>query len=553
MENSISSFSRKKELVIFLGIVVLFLALRLPALYAPYHQDEYKWPILMNPALSAPGSVPHPPLSEAIYRATFKIFGEDNFRVTPFLFSLMNLVLLYIVVKKRHGVRPALWSSLFFTLSFYGILASLMVDTDGAILPFFLLLSLYFYEEFKSNGSKKFVWAGLLVLSLLGGLLVKMSFILVLGALILDFIWDRQDKTRILVASLGFLALVGVVLYLAQSIFAGFDLSTVISYSKKFMTGFADRNFFQTAIQLTKALFYLSPFLVFAFLFSFVPYKREIRLFHIFIGLGLIFYLGLFDFSGGALDRYLQFLIIPLCVVAGFLFQSIQWQNKKFIYSSILIALVIFFIQFFPQYVPSLHPKSEWIGRILSLKWNFLYPFTGGSGPLTFYVSFAFLGLSWIFGAIITGIYLWKKNLRAEALTCLLLLGLVYNAVFAEEYLFGKMNGSAAKLVGDAAAFIAKNPDIKKVVVYNDNGGREIQKTGKYEKRLYTSPQFDLMVKIETINNFKGHYLEIDAPPIDPASVYRSYLDSCKVIYEQKSGYINSRIYDCRNAPKITE
>src|SRR3989344_1675118 len=131
----------KKEYLLFLGILALFLMLRLPAIHAPYHQDEYKWPIIVNPALTAPGGIPHPPLSEAIYTATFNLFGSDNFRVTPLIFSVFNLALLYMVVRRRYGVMVALWSSLFFTLSFYGVLASLMVDTDGAVLPFFFLLS----------------------------------------------------------------------------------------------------------------------------------------------------------------------------------------------------------------------------------------------------------------------------------------------------------------------------------------------------------------------------------------------------------------------------
>ena len=58
----------KKEYIILLGIVVLFLVLRIPGLDNLYHQDEYKWPIIVNPALTEPGGIPHPPVGEFIYR-----------------------------------------------------------------------------------------------------------------------------------------------------------------------------------------------------------------------------------------------------------------------------------------------------------------------------------------------------------------------------------------------------------------------------------------------------------------------------------------------------
>ena len=141
--------------------------------------------------------------------------------------------------------------------------------------------------------------------------------------------------------------------------------------------------------------------------------------------------------------------------------------------------------------------------------------------------------------------------MRKEIVVGLLVLGLFYNFAFMEEYLFGRINGYAPALVHNATAFIKDNSDIKKVVVYNDNGGFDIMQISKYQKRLYTSPIFDLNQKIDTINNFSGHYLEVDVPPIDPGSVYRKYLDSCKTIYEEKDRYMSAKVYDCRSAPLI--
>ena len=89
------------------------------------------------------------------------------------------------------------------------------------------------------------------------------------------------------------------------------------------------------------------------------------------------------------------------------------------------------------------------------------------------------------------------------------------------------------------------------VTVYNDNGGNEIQEIGKYRKRLYVDPKFDVVEKVKTLNEYKEHYYVLDVPRIDPNSVYRRYFDSCRVDYKKTDKYINSTIYDCTKAPEL--
>jgi hypothetical protein len=318
------------------------------------------------------------------------------------------------------------------------------------------------------------------------------------------------------------------------------------------MKGFGGRDFLQTGIQFVKALFYLSPALVLGGLLSLYPYRRDLKLFHIFIGLGLVFYLVLFDFSSGALDRYFQFMIVPLCIILGALVAEVldheskimnYAKNKKFLLLLIL-SFMIFLTQFLPQYVPPLYPKTEWLSRILSLKWDFLYPFFGGSGPLGFYVSFLFIALSFALSVILAALAFLKKEMRPWALTLLLTIGLVYSLVFAEEYLFGKVNGSAPDLVEASVSFIKNDPDIKKVMVYNDNGGYDIRQTGKYARRLYATPQFEKNYE-EIFRDYYGHVLYIDIPPVGAGTLYAAYLDSCRKIYKKSDKYITAEVLDC--------
>jgi hypothetical protein len=55
---------------------------------------------------------------------------------------------------------------------------------------------------------------------------------------------------------------------------------------------------------------------------------KKTRPLFLFIFIGLFFYLFVFDFSIGALDRYFQFLVIPLCVISGAVFAR-MWSDKN--------------------------------------------------------------------------------------------------------------------------------------------------------------------------------------------------------------------------------
>lgn len=547
----------KKEYFIFALIFLAFLFLRLPAVHFPYYQDEYKWPLYAYNIGYEPGAVPHPPLSEFIYRVTGMVFTDNDFRFTPLIFSVANLVLLYLFVRRRYGAGPALWSASFFALSFYGVLASLTIDTDGAILPFFFLLSILFYDLFyKASGRKKVLWASLLAISVVLGLLVKISFALGVVAIVLDFIIRERSKInrRYLIRAgiifVGFMALFSLSLFVSKFIFTGFSMTRAFSYWDTFLKSFFDRNFFQTGIQFAKSLLYTSPFLLFIGLSSLYPYRKDFSLFHIFIGIGLVFYLLAFDFSIGALDRYFAFLVVPLCIIAGVIasetIKNLGLLKKPYLLVGTIVLFVISLVQKLPQAVPPLHPKAEWIDRIVSFKWNFLYPFSGGSGPSGFYISFMFLGLCWVLGTIL---FIWymrsRGELKATVFALLLLLGITYNGVFVEEYLLGTNNGSSPRLTLNAVEFIKNNPEIEKVIVYNDMGGYSVKQTGKYFRRMYAVPAFEEEYK-ETLGKYSGHLLYVDVPKIYPNSVYSKFIDSCKTVYTEQDKYMTAKVLDCR-------
>ncbi len=563
---------RTSEKVLPVILVLVFILMRLPATHSPYHQDEYKWVQYSHPEITLPGTVPHPPLTEFIYAGSLgPLVGDDNFRLIPLVFGLINLLLIFYLAKIIFDRKAAFWVALLFTVSFYSVLASLMVDVDGAVMPaFFLVMCIGYFKlkrtnfQFSISNFQNWIWLALIIVGAVGGFMVKVSGILPIFALFLDFSIEKgvfSDKKRILkYAGLGLLGLIGLVavLFLARFVFPFFNLEYSFNYWKHFWTAssFFNRGWMQTFIQFAKAIMYTSPLLLLPVFFIDKEIWRKLRPFFFFIFIGLAFYLFAFDFSIGALDRYFQFLVVPLCIISGAVFakifgsKEIKLKKEDFIIISI-IAISIFALQFFNHVAPPLHPKTEWISRFFSFKWNFLFPFTGGSGPLGFYISFLFLAILYICSIVLAIAIFIKKELKQKVFVAILIIGLIYNFSFIEEYLFGKINGFAPKLLYDATEFIKNNPDIKAVTVYNDNGGYEIMKIGKYRRRLYTSPAFDVNQKIATLNATKDYYLEINIPRIDPNSVFRKYFDSCNIVYKQTDRYISAIVYDCRNATNL--
>ena len=549
---------------------IVFICIRLPGTSLPLHQDEYKWPDIANPAHYSEVGIPHPPLSEFIYRTAGYIVGYDtDFRFVPLFFGTINLVLLYYFMRIVWGRREAVIACLIWIFSYFSVLASLMVDTDGQVMPFFFLIALISYYKIRPESSYtrnfSWKWLGILILACLGGFLVKVSFLLAVAAIFADFLWLKKNifdrKIIIKYVSYGLSVVIGliIILFLMKYIFPFFNLDKSLKYWLHFIS--ADRGWFQTIIQCIKALLYASPFLV---LVPFLNKKQDISLarpFVFFLVFSFIFYIVLFDFSIGALDRYLQLIILPLtvfCAIAvSYLLKIEDKYSKKYLKISLiaglLLVLIFILLQFVYHYVPTLHPKTEWISRIISFRWNFVYPFSGGSGPLGFYVSFLFMALSWLTSLIAVILGIWKPAFRKFVLIFLIPIGIAYNGVFIEEYIFGVINGSASRLLINTVEFIKNDTNIIRVNPYNDNGGNEIREIGKYGRRLYIDPKFetDPQSVLDNLNLHKEHYLVINIPRFSPDSVQQRFFDTCRIVYMENDKKISSVVYDCRRAPDI--
>jgi hypothetical protein len=566
-------------------LLVLFLAIRIPGIGIPYYQDEWKNVSASASIQSAGQFFAHPPLMQMLFVADRAMFGIDGFRLLPLIFAALSLWLLYIAVRNRAGQSAGLWAMLFGVFCFYNILGALQTDVDGSILPFCFLLAVIAYDKiradlFLSQADRKQLlrvngWVVVLALALLVGMLTKLSFVLVISVFVLDHLWEnRRNHVGAQIGRLaGYCIALGAIyiglLYAIQALYPAFSISFMLGHAQQF-AGTGGRNWTQIIVQAVKALYYVSPLVIAPCFLATREALRKARPFLIYLIVGCIFYFVLFDFSQGALDKYLMFATVPLIAIAAVsLSEAVNTcftsENKGKLSAAIgtgipavlvLAGLAVWTNLLHPIAVP-LYPKAEWFGRVAHGHWNILTPITGGSGPMGFYVSFLFIATAFIVAVVaaVVGRLALKGRFGERGLVwlvpmlCVIIaVGLAYNAVFAEEYMFGAINGSSAKVLSADVEFIRQTPLIKQVMTYNDTGAGALTAIDAYAGRIYATPDAEDLYR----SKFAGFsavpgsgYLVVDVPRLAADSFYAKFFASCTVLYQSVSGQISGTVYRC--------
>lgn len=541
-----------KKIWIFIIIVILFLITRLPAVQQIYHQDEYRWAMQADPVFDYES--PHPPLGKYTLRLTGNILGFDNLKFAPLLFSFLCLALIYLIVRKLTGKRKiALIAALLFSINVYSIIASLQIDIDGAILPFFFLLAYYAYLHLLTD-DKKFWWV-IFVAGVVGGFLTKLSFFIFIGALLVDYLINlyysgylNVKKMMPWVLKLGglFALLVTAYYFINPS-----GVNTVVEYGRHFNSlNFGSRAYFELSFKVLKSLVWLSPLLLLPVIAGLLNKEmlRKYRFWYVFLFFNLMFYLVLFDFAKLTVERYLMFLIIPCCIISAEvlsnMMEEFNWRKeyRRIILISVAFVLFSAAILSLPHSVLPLDPKIDYVNYIKSLNFNFLIPFTGGSGPSGFYFSAQYILWSWIGAAIllVSGL-LWKSN-KQKLILGFVILGIGYNAIFLNEYLFGRLFGSVPNVAKESVQYVINNPQIKDVTTYYAHGAYYLLLTEKYAGRFYTAPSRDYSPRF---NAYKGYYMVVDFPAIDKKGKYWAFLERCTVDKQFKDKDVTSYIFNC--------
>ena len=526
-------------------LVLLFVFTRFFGLDQLYHQDEYRWVSQVYTAEFGKVDSPHPPVMQTLFSVGGKLFGYDNLRVVPFFFGVLNLLLVFAVSLKLTGNKKIAYvASGLYTINIYNLIASLMIDIDGALMPFLVLLAYYFYLKAFKDGNKNFILP--LILVMLIGLFTKLSYILFVGALAIEYLWVLYDKGKFkyqLKRTALFFGISGVLVVALYLLYGKID-PRFLEYSINFKyLNFGSRAYLDLGLRLFKFFIWFSPLLFLPMVYGL--FKKEIftkfRIWYIYSLFNFLFYLVIFDFARLPIERYFMFIIIPSVLISGYVvYPFLSRLNKKDLILSLASFLVILvWTALAVHEVVPLNPKEAYINKVKDLDFNFLVPLTGGSGPIGFYGSAMFLLWAWLVCFI--GLLLNKKRL---AVSLFLVFGIGYNILLSTENLTGAMYGSVDSITKKSVAYVVDNQEINSVVTYYDAGVYYLKMADKYTGRFYTAPSRDYSQRLKT---HRGHYMIVDFPAIDKNSLYWQLISKCELDKKFTDKYVDSYIFDCHS------
>jgi hypothetical protein len=542
-----------------LALIALFAALvRFLAFSQPYHQDEFKWLIAADPRFTGGAdSIPHPFLAESVFHYVGLIVGFTHLRLVPIVLSLLTLALLYIYMRRYFGRTAAVLSTLVWSADLYVLLGSVQIDIDGAFLPLATLLAFFGYALFREGTVHKRWWLTLLVAGLLIGFSSKLSFVLAAGAIVLHYVWERPAARRYLLRR-GVLLTIGALIIVGGALlFVVWDHVLFLQNISNFVA-LSGRSYSQLLFETLKALIYLSPLLVLVAVAGLRRW-RSLSLWYMFLGLNVLFYYVIFDFSHRTMDKYLFFMILPLTVIAGPVLSG--WLSELrlrltmgtaalFALWSAAISTFTLWIFLSPHRIAPLLPKVDFLSSFVHLRWGFLLPLFGGSGPLGFYLPFDWIAYVWGISVIALALLVARgipSTVRRHALAAFLCASAVFSLFAMNEYLFGTFYGSAPRVLSEMLSYTVSS-SIPDVISYNETGAFELSNMGKYNRRFYADPLF-AEDNVGKFQSYDGHYFVLNFPEINPDLVYWKYFQQCKTVFGVTDKRISGYIFDCRSVP----
>ena len=419
-----------------IAIFVIAILLRIFTLSSPFYSDENLWPYYaidhsnhgFNFVIKGgpiDGYVwPSPPLSALSYRFFTWYIGVSEFtlRLLPFLIGLVNIFLTYLLAKKLFDKKVALIASFIMAISFWHIISSFLIEHDGSFLMLYWLLFFNSYFKFEETKNKKWLFisglcGGLALLTKITGFLIFLVF-----AIYLLFKYKSIKKLFNIGITPLISSLVIFSIYPIVSFFTGYSkLLSASAQHGNVLTLMPDifaipRIIIYLALWATTLLsgIALTSFFIKESDKKIVSSKKFLYIWSLVV---IIFYI--FTKYLGAVDRYMSVAIPALCILSGYAIS--KFSEKKDMKKISIISISFFILLVILNFLGGkwiAHDILDYIKMALTLNWNFLFQFNGGTGP-TFITSFFPLGI----GLLVTGItliltlfFMIRKNQYAKSI-----------------------------------------------------------------------------------------------------------------------------------------
>ena len=372
-----------------------------------------------------------------LYKPLIVLFGLKTwvFRLIPWLFGILNTLLVYIFARRNYGEKTAFFAVLLMLVSFYPTLAALQFDVEGNLIMFCALLLFLSYLEYEK--SEQFAWQILAGIALGIMVITKYNAVYMVIALALYSLVQRKWQVKQSIKDLFPVYLVGFLLfacYIFVAIIASpenwLDFVGIISPGRYYASHFS-------LLGLAMFVVWSTPLLVGFYLLALARWDKRNLLLVLWITMPIFFYT--FLITSGSMDRYFMNTIPALALLGGYFLSQEIFQKKHIVSLALLVAgmtLLFFLLNTIPiKYVarfPELYLKEITQGNLF-----FLFSYTSASGPMlgisfvTIFVSF-FLG----FAFLLLCILFFKMSLRKWFLILFLALSVAFNVFLMSEYIF---------------------------------------------------------------------------------------------------------------------
>jgi len=548
----------KSTVICFLGMLAVFILLRSFAVPFMYYGDEYKFALIVDPVEKIGGTLLHPPFAEIIMHFGGLLFGFDNLRIVPLVFSILNAILVFMILSRYFSTASAFGGLLLLTVSVWHILASTMIGVDGCIVPFFFLLAAYSFFRYEEKSMRSKYWLVLSIFSASAGMLTKLDFVLFFPTLFVYLWWKQREILQSIKAVMlyAFAAFIVILLWipLLKLVYPYFNIWQILGYASSYsVLNLVSRDYFHIAFLLVQTLFYASPLLPGVFALSVKKLDGKNIFFFSWITISFIFYIFVIDFSHKPIERYLMGTIYPMVILGGSILKKTLNLNKKLWIGTFVLVLLVsllfgFILNTMPAKMLPIYPKTAYFDRILSGDLNFYVPFTGGNGPMGFQVVALSLIVMYLLPLffVFLGLIARSRNLMLFCLVVFFAMTLSYNFLLDEEFLFSTFSPNVQKVAKESVRYVLADPHITKLITYNDIGAYELTKAGKYNGRFYSVPEYFA----ENFKKFQSHneskFLIVDFPQINREGPYWQYFSKCQTLetFDDK-GIVLGYLFDC--------
>ena len=483
-----------KWLFLFL---ILATIIRAQGLDLALYSDEAGWANdLIKPNLDNIEYVPHPPLMIVLEQFAYKITKADiiSFRLVPFLISIINMILIYVIAKKWYNKKTAITAIALFTISYWATQAALQIDMDGSLLTLWFILAAMFTSNYFKKGEQtdensKIKLKNQILLGIVLGLTMLSKYTGVL-LFVTIFIYAIL-KTKSIKKTIKYLALPTITSGIVFSLFPLWAFLTGNSLFNNTL-GHTGGDWYLTLIRpLTYLFLWATPLLFYFTLLHFCERQKEIKkeigqtkeeenahklkinyekdndlLLVVWAAVIFLFYTFVISGKAPTFGRYFMPMIPPLILLSARYIAKQEFTQKQTIkgITVFIVTYILFKIINLKTTTVLNHNINNYINSALQFKLNFLFPYTGSSGPF-FWISFTNIALTLVATTILLIIIVYKtfskkkekkKNIGTYIMM-LLVISAAFNMLLITEYIYSPTQPSHTEITNDIVKFLFAN------------------------------------------------------------------------------------------------